>query len=242
MADESDYTQMWGGVFASPPGGDGGGVYVLDDEGSVGRNSKIYDTCTRALYEEAHPRNHSSRRYPGPFGAGRASDRVGPALDERDEERREDFAGGSAEYVRGSRALGTPGFRGLTSARGGRRAVDQVMWDNRPAHYAPGTSNAQAHLYVEPEARGEPRYHPSLPGYPGRLARVDRFEPGSGGAPMSAHDICEVVKVVLFFVIVVLAAMWVMVSSAEKRMGRELELALLEAQAAPRIARGAPAQ
>jgi hypothetical protein len=37
------------------------------------------------------------------------------------------------------------------------------------------------------------------------------------------------VKVVLFIIIVVLAAMWLMVSSAEKRIGREVECALREA-------------
>jgi hypothetical protein len=60
------------------------GIYLLDDERTVGRDTKIYDPCTRVLYDDAHPRAYpGGQRYPGPMGAGRATDQVGPTLEER---------------------------------------------------------------------------------------------------------------------------------------------------------------
>lgn len=252
MADEDDYTKMWNGVFTPPQVGDYppyGGVYILDDEASVGRNTKIYDECTRVLYDDAHPRAYpGGQRYPGPFGAGRASDRVGPTFDEREENarRREGFLGAPPapppsewerdEYTRGSRRLGHPGPRGMvTSSREGRAAVDDVVWDNRPPHFAPDTPNEYAHLYVDPAARGPPLFW-SVPGYPG-FRQVDRF--GGPGAPARCPDraALELLKVVLFFVVVVLLAMWIIAAGSEKmRLGRQHELvcALRAALAAPR--------
>jgi hypothetical protein len=248
MADESDYTQMWSGVFTPPRiGDDDRGVYLLDDETSVGRNGKIYDECTRVLYDDAHPRTHpGGQRYPGPYGGGRASDRVGPGFPEREAAARrrgaryagEGFSAGPdaterALYAQGSRALGHPGPRGMvTSSREGRRAIDNAVWDNRPPHFADDTPNEFAHLYIDPSARGPPLFSKN-PTYPG-FRQVDRFgsSPAGSGAltPRDTNTISvEIVKVVLFIIIVVLAAMWLMVSSAEKRIGREVECALREA-------------
>lgn len=255
MADEHDYTSMWSGTFSPPDVGGGGGVYLLDDEASVGRapgGGAFGDRCTRALYEDAHPRTYpGGQRYPGPFGAGRASDRVGPGFAERDADARrasarfagEGFRGGGpdgpdafdgpgrgpdaderARYVRGSRALGHPGPRGMvTSARGARQAVDDVVWDNRPLHYADGTGNEFAHLFIDPAARGPPLYRRDLT-FPG-FGQVDHFGNRAAGGMGEA----QVIKVVLFFIVVVLAATWLMIAGAEKRVGREVRRALREA-------------
>jgi hypothetical protein len=209
MADPSDYTQMWSGVFTPPPAP--GGVSILDDDDSVRLDDVSRLTpCGRTLYEEAHPRAVRDRqRYPGPFGAGRASDRVGPSLKgacPSEGRLREGFAAGAPSfedwpggpghaklfearpsdeqqaedaYLRGSRALGHPGFRGMVTSRRGRRAaVDGVAWDNRPPHFAPGSPNSLAHLYLDPAARG-PALFSKDPVFPG-FRQVDRFAAGSG--------------------------------------------------------------
>lgn len=257
MADESDYTQMWSGVFTPPRiGDDDRGIYLLDDETSVSakrRNGKVYDECTRGLIvndNAAHPRTHpAGQRYPGPYGGGRASDRVGLGFPEREVAARrrgsryagEGFNPGPdaterALYAQGSRALGNPGPRGMvTSSREGRRAIDNAVWDNRPPHFADDTPNEFAHLYIDPSARGPPLFSKN-PTYPA-FRQVDRFggSPAGSGAltPCDTNTISvEIVKVVFFIIIVVLAAMCClqqMVSSAEKRIGREVECALREA-------------
>ena len=230
MADESDYTQMWAGVFTPPPNDEG--VYILDDERSVGRNTKIYDKCTRVLYEDAHPRTYpGGQRYPGPYGGGRASDRIGPTFDERRESirRREKFSGSSRDkYIQGSRRQGHPGFRGMvTSGRDARGAVDNVTWDNRPPHYAPDTPAYYAHLSIDPKARGEPLFRAAA-GYP-NFPQVDKFR-ASGASGQCPHKCgfapLEIAKFVLLFVLVILLATWLVVSGAEKRIRLEIEAAI----------------
>lgn len=252
MADPSDYTTQWSGVFSPPRIGDEeyGGIYLLDDETSVGRNTAIYDDCTRVLYDDAHPRTHpGGQRYPGPYGAGRATDRVGPSFEERRQTNRrasaqfagEGFASGPGVpengvtpeeqdlYIRGGRGLGHPGPRGMvTSARDGRPAVDDIMWDNRPPHYAADTPNEYAHLYIDPGARGPPLFRKDTT-YPS-FQQVDRFSGTRSGPPLS--DTLEIVKIVIFIIVIVLVAMTMMASNTEKRLGRELKCALREALSA----------
>jgi hypothetical protein len=260
MADPSDYTQMWSGVFTPPRIGDHDrGIYLLDDEASVGRNTKIYDDCTRVLYDDAHPRTHpGGQRSPGPYGAGRASDRVGPTYDEREAAARrasarfagEGFSGSAPpsrgdrrRYIEGSRRLGHPGPRGMvTSGREGRPAIDNAVWDNRPPHFADDTPNEYAHLYIAPEARGPALFRKNT-AYPG-FRQVDRFgaSPG-GGAGIAVGDTLEIVKVVVFIVIVILVVMCglqQMISGAEKRIERTLECRLLTQVSALREALAAP--
>lgn len=260
MADESDYTRMWSGVFTPPRIGDEDrGIYLLDDETSVGRNSELYDEETRILYDEAHPRTHpGGQRYPGPYGGGRASDRNGPTLGERQAVLRRDsarfagegFAGGPdglgpspaerAQYIQGSRSLGHPGPRGMvTSIREGRPAIDGIMWDERPPHYAPDTGNEYAHLYIDPEARGPALFYKDTT-YPG-FQQVDHFGGSArgarGGSPW--RDPAMAVNAVIFVILLVLVAMWLIVSTsvdrAEKRFARELKYAL-RAAGVPRAA------
>lgn len=244
MADPSDYTTQWSDVFTPPRIGDEdyGGIYLLDDEESVGRNTAIYDKCTRVLYDDAHPRaSPGGQRYPGPYGGGRATDRVGPSFEEREQALRrsgarfagEGFAPGPSEdeerrYAQGSRRLGHPGPRGMvTSSREGRPAVDDIMWDNRPPHYAPDTPNEYAHLYVDPAARGPALFRKDTT-YPG-FRQVDHFSTPRNG---QLSDTLEIVKIVIFVIVIVLAAMALMTSHTEKRLNRELKCALREAMAA----------
>lgn len=234
MADEYDYTSMWSGVYTPPRNDDDHGVYLLDDESSIGRDNgyPIRDEGLSLLYDgDVHPRTHpGGQRYPGPFGAGRASDRVGPTPDER--HRAERF--GAAKYTQGSRALGHPGFRGMvTSGREGRPAVDDVAWDDRPPHYADDTPNKHAHLYVDPEARGPPLFQKDTT-YPG-FRQVDAFSGKPSSGKMSIRDSVEIIKTVIFFVIILLVALWLAVnsavSSAEKRILERVNCAVREALA-----------
>lgn len=79
-----DYTSMWAGIYAPPDSGETGSLYILDSERTVGKNTPIYDDCTRLLFDEAHPRTHpAGQRAPGPYGAGWASDRIGPDMADR---------------------------------------------------------------------------------------------------------------------------------------------------------------
>lgn len=246
MADEHDYTKMWSGTFTPPRiGDDDRGIYLLDDEISVGRDPDdddftIPDRCTRSLYETAHPRSYpGGQRYPGPYGGGRASDRVGPTPAERKLARmREGFSGGSADrcisredrdlYTQGSRRLGHPGPRGMvTSSREGRPAIDGVVWDNRPPHYAPDTANEDAHLYVDEDARGPALFSKDTT-YPG-FRQVDHF---AGAAPtgLSQTTAVEIIKIIVVVISLILVAMWLAmnqtVRSLEKRMDWKIDQAL----------------
>jgi hypothetical protein len=229
MADESDYTQMWGGVFTPPRIGDDRGVYLLDDETSVTakrRGGTIYDECTRGLFMHDNA-THSHAHPNGQYAVGEGFSAVSPGATEK------------TLYAQGSRSLGNPSPRGMVaSSREGRRAIDNVVWDNRPPHFADDTSNEFAHLYIDPGARGAPLFlkNPTYPGF----RQVDRFGglPAGSGSPTPRDDntiSVEIVKIVLFIIAVVLAAMWLMVSSAEKRIGREVECALREAMLSRRV-------
>jgi hypothetical protein len=241
MADQYDYTQMWSGVFTPPQIGDENrGVYLLDEEivsselnvpknnnhvdgASAGRGGKIYDESTRGLFGgAARPKSRCAPgRLEGFHGPG------GPSAADR------------SLYFQGSRRLGNPGPRGMvTSSREGRRAVDSVVWDNRPPHFADGTANEYAHLYIDPAARGPPLFTKNTT-YPG-FRQVDRFgstPSGAGGAPPA--DSLEVIKLVLFVVVAVLLAMWLMVNGSEKRIAREVECALAMAAMRQELARQA---
>lgn len=79
-----DYTSMWAGIYAPPDSGETGSLYILDSERTVGKDTPIYDDCTRLLFDEAHPRTHpAGQRAPGPYGAGWALDRIGPDMADR---------------------------------------------------------------------------------------------------------------------------------------------------------------
>ena len=243
MADPSDYTQMWSGVFTPPPAP--GGVSILDDDDSVRLDDVSRLTpCGRTLYEEAHPRAVRDRqRYPGPFGAGRASDRVGPALKggcPSEKRLREGFAAGPSgrlfeeqagdAYLRGSRALGHPGFRGMVTSRRGRRAaVDGVAWDNRPPHFAPGSPNSLAHLYLDPAARG-PALFSKDPVFPG-FRQVDRFAAGSASAGPPAAAAAA-----FFWVLLIFAAVCFF-SAAAARAPRAVIISAKNSDAAAEVAR-----
>jgi len=204
MADEYDYALQWPGTYVAPRPVDDG-ISILEDEKSVGRNTRIYDEATRVLYDDVHPRNSpGGRRYPGPYGGGRASDRVGPSLEERERfaARHDVTPAEHARYVRGSRELGHPGPRGMvTSSRRARAAVDGVDWDDRPPHYAPEAPNEYAHLYVDPAARGPALTRRDLV-YPG-FRQVDKFG-AAPAAPLAPRF--DLRDFVLFFIIVTVIA------------------------------------
>ncbi len=167
MADEYDYAGGWKGVFVPTEVNDEFGVSILDDPAA--RRDK-----------------RGRRDWLGDAGADRV-DRFlggpGRALDD--------------EYVRGSRQLGHPGFRGqVTSSRRGRAAIDASGWDNRPPHYAPSSGNDYAHLSVDD--RGPPlSTREPIP----RVRSVDNF----AAAPESGDTFIMWATVALFCALVLLA-------------------------------------
>jgi len=206
MADVADYTQMWGGVFAPPRVGDEDrGVILLDDEAPGGRDDKSFKRNEHARGLTSHESFKDRRAFARFASEGLAASPRGL-------------------YVQGSRRLGHPGFRGMvTSSREGRPAIDSVVWDDRPPHFAASSPNEHAHLYVNPEARG-PALFQKKPAY---AWPADAFRGGPAGFEgLPVRDALEVTKAVVFVIIAVLVAMWLMVSSAEKRLKQELECAL----------------
>jgi len=265
MAEEFDYTRQWASTLSVPPLDDGG-IYLLDDNTTIGLGDPatyIADPATRLLYDEGHPRTHADTRGRifGVAGAGRASDRVGPSYAEhkgamglshdrelaaemaarspRSDWRagfREGFRAGDREtrarYIRGDPEVGHPGFRGLTSARGGRADVDSVMWDPRPPHFHPQAANHEAHLYIDSEARGPPLFGPRWPPAP----LVERFSGGGAGGESGLIGLRKF-EVVLFFIVIVLIAVYVMLRRSEKRQLAEMRELLAETLAAVREGR-----
>jgi len=223
MADEFDYTQMWPGTFApSRSGDDDRGIYLLDSDATAKGPRRggplAFDETTRCLSDpgpSTHPRAlPGGQIYPGPFGAGRISDRAGV----RPSELREGFDSDRSLYIRGSPHVGYPGFRGqVSSSRSSRAAIDAVNWDNRPPHFSSETGNETAHLSVPPKPPTPP-----LGVYP-RFNQVESFAPG----PPSF----DTIRVVLFFIVVALAVSWLVSERSarisEKRICREFRLALL---------------
>ena len=200
-----DYTSAYSDVFSVPPL-DEGGIYILDDTKTVGSKRRlqghsqapiIYDDYTRYT----HPRAIlQGQRYPGPMGAGR----------------KEGF---------------NPAWK---SSRRGRFPIDDINWDPRPPHFNPNSPAKYAHL-VPPRVgangeaiRGWP-YADAYPGGPGvtnpmpihsraTSTITERFNGDSKGSNTSSilvplRDVLEVAKVVLFFVLVILIAIWVTISS-----------------------------
>ncbi len=122
----------------------------------------------------------------------------------------------------------------MTSARAQRAGVDNVTWDNRPRHFSDSASNSDAHLFIDSAARGPPRSWSSNHHYPnaGRFEPVDTFTGAAPKALCSAAppvalnwDSPEFIFVILFIALVV----WVASTCVEKRVRREVSLALREA-------------
>lgn len=199
MADESDYTQMWSGVFTPPRiGDDDGGVYLLEEAAAQPpRREKATAAGDR----------HLAEGFQNPAaGGGR----------------------GYARYAQGSSAYGRPGFRGVTSSRAQRRAVDDVAWDNRPLHFAPGAGAEHAHLHHDPRARGPPLFvkHPGGTDLP----QIDKFSgspPAAGKAAIAGLNPAEAVRLILLATLVVLAGLILSRQAAEQRERREIMILAL---------------
>lgn len=131
----------------------------------------------------------------------------------------------SKAYARGS-SNAVPSSTGLKSARWNRPPIDDIVWDERPRSFRPNSSNLHAELFIPPQLRpwgGGPSPYLAYPTYsPARAVSViDGFtgDPngaatGSSGGGISAKSIevgLQMVKVVLFLVIVILLAMWMVV-------------------------------
>lgn len=130
-----------------------------------------------------------------------------------------------AKYVRGDTDVGYPGFRGLSSSREGRPAIDEAMWDPRPPHFNPNAGNREGHLYIEPRADA-PRFW-GLPeaGWPRSEGFGGPKKGGFSGDPIEIHPLW----VVLLVIVVVLVAMYTMLRQFEKRIAATFREIIAEA-------------
>lgn len=199
------------------PSFDEGGVYLLDSpESSSLLRPHAYDDATRGV----HPRSElAGQRYPGPMGAGR----------------KEGYA------------------RPLWQRHGGERqaryALDGAMWDPRPPHYNPHAGSEHSHLAHLPSFRGAARVDPGLTKSQAMTTIDEQFAPRPCGASNCATRSCaaalnplmatvgplELVKIVLFLIIVILVAMWVAVSAyslGARRLEESLSRTIKDAIAA----------
>lgn len=258
-----------GGSYVPMALDDDSGVYVLDDERTVGRNTDIFDHCTRVQYDDGGRGAAPNQRYPGRMGANRATERIGPSLDERRYNalrspsfrpepgrpcaygssppdtrinrggRRERFgAGGPAgvalgyrdrlaadvrsgcssgvppsdadvRYGNGDPLVAASGYRGLTSSRWERPALEDINWDPRPPHYVADMPNEFAHARIDPQERGPMLFGPpsgSRAGYPS-FRQVDRFAAAPAADKNCGITPSSVAVLVLFFILMVLCAM-----------------------------------
>ncbi len=183
---------------------DGGGVYVLDRPETAARGGRLPGNAAPWAAAEAHPRvSAAGRRYPGPMGAGR----------------REGYA--------------RPPWRRRGGERHARRALDNVMWDPRPPHFNPQAGGEHAHLALMPGFRGKARVDPGITRSQAMTAVEETFAGAAGETPGGSLELgLQVVKVVLFLIMVVLLVMWMLLSAAQSRISANMRLMLAEALAA----------
>ncbi len=179
MADEGDYTQMWSGVYTSPPTSGDLGLYLLEEESPKSAAQKA--------------------------------------------------------YVQGSRRLGHPGK--VTSTRAGRSAVDDILWDPRPPHYAADAPNEHSHIYLDPETRGPALYSAgrsigdfggAAPVDPAQTRPTDHFR-GHAAPSCRCSTMYWSVEIILLVVIVAVFVAMCLVDAVGRRIGREVEKVLREA-------------
>ena len=138
------------------------------------------------------------------------------------------------------------------SQRYGRPALDDAMWDERPRSFRPNSSNQYAQLFVPPQLH-DSRYL-AWPVYsPSHAVSVINREPfaaqscdavpvaaPAGGSRRESNAITaktlevglQMVKVVLFLVIIILLAMWLVMSSLGAKRDVDLKRIIEEAIAA----------
>lgn len=182
MADEYDITRAY---VSFPPDGYDRGVYI-DERGACG------DAGYGGIGSAAGPSRFGS----GALPFRRPSFACGPAP----EPRRDAFRGAPAQFYAASAPLSR------------RREIDAADWDERPPHYAPDTPNADAHLFVDPRARGPPVF------FGGAEALRDGFGKNGGAAP----SLFEVVLFVCLVALVVIEAARLQVALAA--LGRRGDL------------------
>lgn len=262
LADLADYTRGIQGVYVPREVDTDGGIYILDSNNTAAgvRSTEVYDNCTRDLRARGqglgtdqsagrplvHPRSYpDGQDYPG-IGAGR---REGF---HSDAEPFLNYPGAAQDYAAGNRGVGRPGFRSTTSSRVDRAAVDYIGWDNRPPHYSPWTDNEDAHLFLNPAWKGGPV--PGMGVTPGEAREAQRiFETMQGGKaakpvkkekarakPGWAQSV-SMMNLVIFVIIVVLLAIWLVINGAIGRLRESILCSLREAILLGRVIQRGPA-
>lgn len=175
MADEADYTQMWSGVYTSPPPSGDQGLYLLEEE-------------------ENRPHTKAQKA-----------------------------------YAQGSRRLGHSGK--VTSARAGRSAVDDILWDPRPLHYAADAPNQYSHIYLDPGARGPALFDAArsidhFGADPAQIRPIDYSAPRCRCAGSVCSTIPWSTETIILVVILAVFVAMCLVEAAGRRIGREVEAVL----------------
>jgi hypothetical protein len=230
----SDYAYSYSDVFQSPDP-DGGGIYTLEEAGRETDPLSRTDIRNRYAYD-LRMRGNGPTKSSAPRTRGRA----------------EKFS--PNEYARGNNNEYPGSSTALRSERWNRPAIDNVMWDERPRSFRPNSSNLHAELFIPPELRpwgdgpspymAYPTYSPSH-----AVSVIDRFSGGKEPENSTcAESVCQahnhaaltpktfelglqMVKVVLFIVLIVLLSMWMIMSITTSRKA-DLRQAIQEALAA----------
>ena len=217
----SDYAHSYSDVFQSP-NPEEGGIYTLEEAG------KDTDSWSGVDIRNRYANDLRMRERPQhPTRLPKAGKRA------------EHFS--AREYAQGL-PIEYPG----RSARYDRPPVDNIMWDERPRSFRPNSDNLHAELYIPPPLRpwGGSGPSPYL-AYPVEspsqaVSVIDRFSSGGGGnadngAPQCCHkgprDTFTIgfAEIVLFFVIIILLAMWVMGSTLAAKQASDIRKGIREA-------------
>lgn len=213
-----DYTNDDGGHYYRPPDPDLVGIAILDDDQSI-LNTHPY------LGDELAPRNQGimKRQY---FAVG-ANRKEGFRDGKEGFEARENFYVGPAgipcangmgshnelvgdtaandqrmrdRYIRGDFGKSDRGAVGVKSSREDWHKFENVDWNPRPPHFIADAPNKYSHVVLKQSERGLPTAYPDS----SRMA-YDRF---NGGGPESPPIDSMTIRIVLFFIMILVICMW----------------------------------
>jgi hypothetical protein len=213
----SDYAFSYSDVFQSP-NPEEGGIYTLEE---AGKNS---DPWSEVDIRNRYANDLRMREKP-----------QHPTHLPRSRKRAEGFA--PQQYAQGL-PIQYPG----RSTRYDRPPIDNMMWDERPRSFRPNSDNLHAELYIPPQLRpwGGSGPSPYL-AYPVEspsqaVSVIDRFSSGNGNStasccPKGPRDGFTIgfAEIVLFFVIIVLLAMWVMGTTLAAKQASDIRKGIREA-------------
>lgn len=227
----SDYAYSFSDVFQSPSPEEGG-IYTLEEAG------KDTDPWSRTIIRNRYANDLRMREKP-------------QHPTHLPKKKRERFS--PRAYARGSNVEYPGSSTGLRSARWDRPPVDNIVWDERPRSFRPNSDNLHAELFIPPQLRpwGGSGPSPYL-AYPVEspseaVSVVDRFSSGGaatgaaaestpvhhghGGGVLTVGSIeigLQMVKVVLFLILIILLGMWMIASTLAARQAADIKRGIRE--------------